>query len=687
MDDDRQPARRDAASDRMRRRRPDGDRLERRHRPRRHDRRAHPDHRWYWWIDRPTGSADETGTSSTGGTTGGLLDDPQWPTLECDPLVPEYCGFPFPNNVFSVTDPATPTGRRLALSAQTLPQANTGARALPDVFNERDGFSVAGTLLAHLPGATISGLPDPLHIGESVEPSSPTIVLDADTGELFPHFTELDLNANGDGDRSLMIQPAASLTYGHRYIVALRGVVDADGGPIPASPAFAALRDGTASEDPSVEQRRELYGDIFARLDQAGIPRDDLQLAWDFTVSSREHTNGRMLHMRDTALQLAGDDGPIYEILSVDEDYSPNIFRRIQGEIEVPLFLDMPGPGGVMEIDADDVPVQNGTARYPFTILVPYAAQAEPAPGLLFGHGLFGSRDSAQAPEFQQFAQEANAILVSLDWIGMSDEDPPFVGLALASGDPARARIIPDRLQQSLVNFTMAARMVRTSIVDDPELQFMGQPLLDGSTTFYYGGSQGGIMGSVFMALSPDVERGVLAVPGQPYNLLLERSVNFPVFADLITGAYDDHFDLQMLLNLMQILWDRAEPSGYSPHVSRDPLPGTSAHDVLMLVSIGDHQVSTLGAHVMARSIGAVNVSPTNRPVWGVPEAKSPLTGSAMIEHDFGLPAEPLGNIPMSEGDDPHGALASVPTAAQTANHFLQTGEVVSFCDGVCDPG
>jgi hypothetical protein len=115
-------------------------------------------------------------------------------------------------------------------------------------------------------------------------------------------------------------------------------------------------------------------------------------------------------------------------------------------------------------------------------------------------------------------------------------------------------------------------------------------------------------------------------------------------------------------------------------------LPGTPAHDVLMLVAIGDHQVTTLGAHVMARSLGAVNLMPTNRSIWGIDEVRGPVTGSVMIEHDFGLPPEPVGNEPMREGDDPHGALAGVPTAAQTVEHFLRTGEARMFCDGVCDP-
>ncbi len=639
----------------------------------------------------PGGStpASSSGRQSSSGpddstSTSGSQEPLQWPKLTCDPLVPTYCGYPFPNNVFTVEDETAPSGRRLALAIDAMPQTRDGTQGAPDAFNDRDGFSPGSTILAHLPGAVATGLPDPLHIADSLGPDSPTVLLDVTTAERVPHFAEIDVRVNAD-EASLMIQPATSLAYTHRYVVAVREVVDADGTRIAASEAFAALRDDVPSDEASVDERRALYADILGHLQDAGIERSSLQLAWDFTVASREDTNDRLLSMRDQALAAVGS-GPSYEILSVDEDVSEHIFRRVRGELEVPLFLDDPGPGGVMQLDGDGVPMQNGVARYPFTIMVPYSAQTTPAPGVMFGHGLFGSRSEVESSAFQQFANDANLMLIAMDWIGMSSEDPALVGLIVSNGNLSEFRTLPDRLQQALLNYLLATRMMRTSIVDDDALRFEDASMLDPENSYYYGGSQGGIMGASYMAVATDARRGVLAVPGQPYNLLLERSVNFDAFADIIISTYARGFDGQMLLALVQLLWDRAEPSGYAVHVADDTLPGTPAHDVLLLASIGDHQVSTLGAHVMARSIGVPNVSPTNRAIWGLEERQAPFSGSALIEHDFGLPPEPLVNEPMREGDDPHGALAGVPSAAQTVATFLHTGQVQSFCAGVCDP-
>lgn len=629
-----------------------------------------------------TTASDDSSSSSSSSSTGEAVVD--WPNLDCDPLVPAYCGYPFPNNVFTVADARAPSGRRLALSRAAMPPTNDGFQGEPGAFNDRDGFSPGGTILAHIAGATATGLVGPLNIGESLGDASPTVLLDATTGERVPHFAELDIHAP-PGEASLMIQPAVTLDYTHRYIVGVHGLVDDAGSAVAASDAFVALRDEVGTDDESVESRRPLYIDIFAQLEDAGVPRDELQLAWDFTVASREDTNGRVLSMRDAALEAVGD-GPTYEILSVDDDVSASIFRRIRGEIEVPLFLDDPGPGGVLVLGEDGLPEQNGTARYGFTMMVPYSAQANPAPGVLFGHGLFGDQSQVEASAFGELSNAGNIIFVGVDWIGMSSEDPALIGLIVQNGNLGNFRTLPDRLQQSLVNFLLVTRMLRTSIVDDDALQFEGNPMLDGEESYYYGGSQGGIMGASYMALSTDVTRGILAVPGQSYNLLLERSVNFDAFVDIIDSTYPQAYDRQMLLGLVQLLWDRAEPSGLSRHIVNDLLPGTPSHEVLLLDSIGDHQVSTLGAHVMARTIGIPLLAENPREVWGLEQAKGPV-GSALVEFDFGLPPEPLGNEPMREGEDPHGRLTEVPAATQIAIHYFQTGEAMNFCDGVCDPG
>ena len=75
------------------------------------------------------------------------------PPLDCDPLTPTYCGFPYPNDYWTVADASTATGLRLALPLVTMPATRSSQRSNPDAFNEMDGFSPGIAAMTHFPGA------------------------------------------------------------------------------------------------------------------------------------------------------------------------------------------------------------------------------------------------------------------------------------------------------------------------------------------------------------------------------------------------------------------------------------------------------------------------------------------------------------------------------------------------------
>jgi len=602
-----------------------------------------------------------------------------WLAGDCDPLVPTACALPFPSNAWTVADGTTPTGRRVEFGSATLP-----GPADPAPFRLSDGFSPGAGIMTHLPGATTTGLPSPLTIVRSLEADSPTVLIDAATDRRVAHFSELDQSHGDDARRVLIIRPVVRLEPKKRYIVAIRSVVDGAGTPLEPSPVFRALRDETKSDEPSVDLRRRLYADIFTHLKNVGISRDNLQLAWDFTVASDENNTRWMVHMRDHALSQVGADGPTYRLDSVDANPTADIAVRIRGTMTVPLYLDQPGPGGNFILGSDGMPQQNGTAEYGFLLIVPSSAAAgAPAAPLQIGHGLFGRRDQAEG--FAAFANQRNYALIATDMVGMSTEDVPHVAGIITGKDMSKFKSVADRLDQGLLNALLAMRMVTGRLSRDPAVNFGGQSAIKTDERYYLGGSQGGIFGASYMALSTDVTRGVLAVPGQPYNLLLNRSVDFDPYLVVMRTSFPDPVDLQIALGLTQMFWDRAEPTGFAHRIER-PLPNTPPHRVLLQVAIGDHQVTTLGAHVMARSIGAQSVKPAMRTIFGVPEVPTPYEGSGIVEYDFGLPPEPITNVPMREGEDPHGKVRNLPASALQVDRFLRTGITDWFCSDTCNP-
>src|SRR5690606_33345701 len=149
-----------------------------------------------------------------------------------------------------------------------------------------------------------------------------------------------------------------------------------------------------------------------------------------------------------------------------------------------------------------------------------------------------------------------------------------------------------ERQHQGMINSLLAMRMMKGRFVDDPNVAVNGQSLIDPEQAFYRGDSQRGIMGGTYMALSTDVERGVVGEPGMPYNLLLNRAKPFVPFFVLRQSQFPAMLDVQLVLGLVQMMWDRAEPNGYFPYVTDNTLPGTPSHQVLMHVAIGDQQVT-----------------------------------------------------------------------------------------------
>jgi hypothetical protein len=610
---------------------------------------------------------------------GGLVDEPapqvSWPLLACDPLVPSYCGYPFPSNVRTVVDAASPTGLRVSLDDAILPTGESGVR--PTLAGQRtsDGFSSAGALLAELPGASEVGLPTPYEPERSLAADSPTVVLRADTGARVLHFAELDKSQPG-AERPFLIRPLERLADGVRYIVAIRNVAGAA-----PSPAFAALRDRLPSDEPSVDARRALYADIFQRLEAAGVARADLQLAWDFTTASRENNTGWLVHMRDEALAAAGEDGPPFTITSATENVDEHIAFRIEGTMEVPLYLDDPGPGGRLLFGDDGLPEPNPaqpTQEVPFLVLIPRSAETEPAALLQYGHGLLGDRGQLGAQNFVELIDDKNYVIFGLDLDGMANSDANWIGDRVAEGRIDELTAMFDRQHQGILQYLLAMRMMSRGFSADPTYG----PYIDATQRYYHGISQGGIFGGTYMGLTTDVTRGVLEVMGMPYNLLLNRSSDFGPFLALLTLNYPDARDQQLLLGIVQLFWDRTEPNGYADAIGpENPLPNTPGHEVLLRAALGDHQVTTLGAQVMARAVGAKQLEGV-RSTYGLEVVSETASGSVYVEYDFGLPEDPACGIPMSACEDPHGKIRHLEEAGDQLDTFLRSGRGEQFCGG-----
>lgn len=659
------------------------------------------------------------------------IDNPD----ECEILNAVTCLLPYPSSRF--LQPAdTPTGFRVRFPLSGMPTQR--GRPFPvEPFFALDGFSPTVPIVMYFHGGVSPERSNASRLLEetrthdlrSLDPDSPSVLIDADTGERVLHFLQHDVRARRDGtpDReTLFLHPARSLTPGHRYIVAMRDLVDHGGRPVLAEPTFAALRDGRPSVIPALEARRPQMEALFAELEKHGVERGALLLAWDFKVASDQNLTAAMLRMRDEAFawleSAAGEKTFNVDRVAESDCGQPGtrVWRRVEGTFLSPLYLQddpllRPTSAATFNLDAAGNPLANGFTSPPFTIAIPCTVLEEGGPQvhpIVLGHGLFGDgrgfvRELAGTTEIAAFDYIAGAT----DWTGLASLDAgggdnivnSFVG-RVALDQPRNFPALPDRTRQGQLNTLVLARMMKSGAFNaDPAFQRLdGSGVFPGPEVeqFYFGASLGGIMGLMFAALSPDVTRVHVDVPGINFAFLLPRSVAFLPFeaAIQLTGV-TDKIQQALLLVLTHELWVRGEAAGYATHITQDPLPGTNAKRVLMAAALHDQLVSNQATEIAARTLGLPSLIGSILPGLPlIPDLEGPLP-SALVFYDAGAfdpsnPAHrpfipPLANVqPVINRCDPHGRQAFTPAAIDQLFEFLRPdGQVVNFCNGLCDAG
>lgn len=663
----------------------------------------------------------------------------------CEMLDADNCMFPWPSDVFTVADDSMDTGKRVNLNQDSMPANKRGDRVDPTEWNRNDGFSPSQMILAQVPGLDLdeTGAPPITDLSQSLAADSPVVVIRASTGEQHLIFAELDANTDDPAEQTLIIRPMDQFERGERYIVALRTLRNSAGELIEAPEVFRAFRDATITDNDAIEARRADMEALFATLEDAGIAREDLYLAWDFTVASVRNITERILHIRDEAFADLGGAAPDYNIDSII-DFAPcdeagcatgqdeQIAREVAGTFQVPNFLDSedgapgsaffyaePDAGLPARLNGDNLFSANFVCRIPRSVAedfdAPPRALARPS---LYGHGLLGSRNEVRGGTRQNvdiMALDHEMMFCATDWVGFSGADVGFAIQVLQ--DFGLLQAFFDRQQQGLLNFMFLARLLKSDagFVADPAFRAGGIPVFDNSTVFYDGNSQGGILGGALMGVIQDVTRGVLGVPGMSYSLLLRRSIDFDAFTPFFSGSgtgdsgggYPSIKDQSFLLSMAQMLWDRAESSGYVIHIEREPLPNTPQHAVLLQVAFGDHQVSMWAAEFMARSIGAklripavaTGRHPDSNPYYALePVPAGEFTGSVLTIWDDGpvdggaleggtAPPPVTNTTPFAPdfGRDPHSLPRREPAAQEQKSAFLRPEGEGRFLD-TCAP-
>jgi len=273
---------------------------------------------------------------------------------------------------------------------------------------------------------------------------------------------------------------------------------------------------------------------------------------------------------------------------------------------------------------------------------------------------------------------------------------------------------LPERLQQAILNYLYLGRLmlnVEGLATSEEFTTDDGAIMMNTAEAYWDGNSQGAILGGAVTAVAQDWTKAVLGVGGMGYGTLLQRSVDFDPFWQIMKVSYPNSLEQQVVFGLLQMLWDRGETSGYVQHLTDRPYDLTPTHQVVMDVAFGDHQVANVTADNIARALRIplykptlpedADVVPARQRFWNLSPIRSfPHTGSALYYWYSGTLPPPDGNItpimgPLYETEcagaaaetdvacqDPHEDPRRQPEVIAQKDAFFQPdGVVVNVCE------
>jgi len=624
------------------------------------------------------------------------------PDEGCQPLLAGAdCLLPYPSDFFRVADSSMPGGFAVRHQGSAKPLTIEGVSADANDLRDVDGFSRLPPIVALL-GEPVS---DAGLVGyfddkaASLAPSSRTLVIDALTGEHVPHFVDLDPRAIDDWRRAITLRPLVKLAERRRYVVALRGLRAADGERVAATPeGFRRLRDRLGGGDPALAEQQTRYDeDIFPVLSTAGVPRAELQLAWDFTTGADAAVQDDLLRARELALAALEVAPPIVsDIVFLDTEPDP-VWRVVFGTVTAPLVLEANRPGEPLARDADGRVRLNGETTFDFTAIIPHSVRdgVSPAPVLHFGHGFFGSQQELDEPAAEGVVEELGVVAFSIDWLGMSGGDLGDV-VGNVGNEVWRTPRFAERVPQAMVNWLALTAAIAGPLKDEIAFQRPADHatpnavVYDDVTTHFLGISQGHILGAIYSALNPAITRSVLHVGGAGLSHMMFRSSAFRRFLFIMGFVVPDALEQQKVMAIMQRQLDPIDPATWSDYLLGSDVPfGPSNHHedrrALLQAGVADTQVPNAATYRHARMLDIPLVTPAVEEVWGLARVGAPHAGSGLATFDLGVDPGFYANAEAL--DDPtivHDELRSHAEVHEQMRVFLTDGKITNPCAGPC---
>ena len=410
-----------------------------------------------------------------------------------------------------------------------------------------------------------------------------------------------------DPDNAIEVYPIVPLKPRTKYVlVVTRAVVDVYGNPARPSEDFLNLLYGSGLVGEQQDLHEQLEP-VVAYLNRSyDIRSDEIVLLDLFTT---QPTTDDMVAIKNRLDPESGDLRPGLPVFDrpfgnletgifgegtpqyreiVGRDSSRNVSKVAIGYFEAYDFrVRSNGPFEEARVYGTKIPTRNKLDFYMVLPKLPKPPGGYPI--VLFGHGLGGSgKDVGQ--------------------ISNIDRDIPVITIGISALQHGRRGNVTnffnlqtmgttrEYFRQSVVDFMQVIRMIK--LAHDEGIYPFDE--VDVGHRLYLGGSLGGIMGTLFMAVEPEVEVGMLSVPGgglpnimtsrqigQLLEPLLSLNTSIPVESPVFP------LFLRRFQQTAQWALDSADPINYAPYITTpgNQLPGVPLKRILMHEGVVDSVV------------------------------------------------------------------------------------------------
>ena len=599
---------------------------------------------------------------------------------------------PFPSDRFTVGDPRQNTGLRVNLPT---PNCATNPSDCADValLNQLDGFNPQPRISIPFDGAidpaTVSS--KTVFLVQLPARFRPGRDLDGDAFAGFkPNIIGINQIVWDPASLTLFAESDQHLDQQSNYLlVVTRGIHDPSGAPIRSARGLNSGDDGGDSQTRSyLRSLQQLLDHDVLRAIAHDLDEDDIAAASLFTTESATST---LESIRDQIRSAAAPQvsftigskgektvfpvntvsgftwnvqaltvGPLIPNNLIADLAALQVFPGSIGTIAFGKFNSKQWTNAGVFIPAvptrNDVPVQS-TQDVFFNLFIPSGKRPSNGwPVAIFGHGFTDSKQGAPFAVASTLAHNGIAS-IAINVVGHGfgpnstltiNQGPTSVtfpeggrgidqdgngqitsseGSSTFFAGPQGTIGSRDALQQTVADMMQLVRAIQGGIDADGD----GLPDLDANRIYYAGQSFGGIYGTIFMGIEPDIRAGVPNVPGgsiidivrlsPSFQLLLTQALNVRTPNLLNAGPplfFNDNAPLRNLPTVInnvpgavaiqtvedssRWLGQAGDPVAWAPFIRKSPLPGEFSKSVIIQFARGDETVPNPTATALIRS-------------------------------------------------------------------------------------